>query len=224
MHATVHLADLGFRTLRDWRRAMPRPGATAGLRYAVAPIPAPLGTRGPRPQFGRLGLIAFWDGAGSADRFLSGSIFERGWYAHLEPVRAVGAWPGLPEDLPVAPDPVHEGPSVVITIGRLRLLQAHRFFPASARAEQHVVASPGLTWGTGLANIERRTLATLSWWHDFAAMDGMARADGPHLHAMRKQSEKDFHHESAFIRFRPLAVAGSLEGRNPLPDLAGELG
>ena len=30
---------------------------------------------------------------------------------------------------------------------------------------------------------------------------------------------KPFHHESAFIRFRPLTLEGSLGGRNPLPSL-----
>lgn len=218
MLTTVHLADLGLRSYRRWRRAVPRPDTTPGLRYVMAPTPAPLGTRGPRPQFGRLGMLAFWDDDASARRFLDGTLFEAGWSAHLSPVRAIGTWPGLPVDLPTAPDPVHDGPSFVITLGRLRLTQAHRFFPTSAKAEAHVLASPGLTWASGAADPLRRTLATLSWWHDFTEMDRAVRGAGDHAAAMREQERKDFHHQSAFIRFRILDVTGRVEGPNSPPE------
>ena len=36
---------------------------------------------------------------------------------------------------------------------------------------------------------------------------------------MTEQARKDFHHESAFIRFRPVAVRGSLQGKNGVADL-----
>jgi hypothetical protein len=41
-------------------------------------------------------------------------------------------------------------------------------------------------------------------------------SDPRHSDAIDKQAAKDFHHQSAFIRFRPYAAEGSLDGKNPL--------
>ena len=90
---------------------------------------------------------------------------------------------------------------------------------AAPRAECHILASPGLTWATGLAAPERGTLFTVSWWHDHDAMDATVRGPGDHRRAMDRQAERDFHHRSAFVRFRPLAVDGSLIGRKGVEGL-----
>lgn len=222
MYATVHIADCGVRALPRLRRAAPKARSSPGLRYSLLAVPAPLATGAPRPQVGRFAHLAFWDDADAAARAFAGTAFDDGFEGlrlDLEPVRSIGSWPGIPSTLPTAPLAVHEGPAVVITIGRLRMLQAPRFFIASARAENHIVASPGLTWATGMAAPERRTVATVSWWHDQVSMGHAVRDTGGHRDAMARQAEKDFHHESAFTRFRPLAVSGSLEGRNPVTGL-----
>ncbi|MDG2027516.1 MAG: hypothetical protein P8J50_10420 [Acidimicrobiales bacterium] len=137
-----------------------------------------------------------------------------------EPVRAIGAWPGLPDDLPVAADDVHDGPSFVMTIGRLRLLEACRFLAASAPAEKQIIASLRLTWEHGAAAPERRIVMTVSWWQDAEAMATAVRGPGGHAEAMGRQAKKDFHHESAFIRFRPISSSGSLAGKHPIPELS----
>lgn len=223
MYATVHIADCGVRAQPRLRKAAPKARSTPGLRYSLSAVPAPLGTGVPRPQVGRFTHLAFWDDADAAARAFAGTAFDVGFEGlrlDLEPVRSIGSWPGIPSTLPSAPLAVHEGPAVIITIGRLRILQARRFFAASAQAEKHIVASSGLTWATGMAAPERRTLVTISWWHDQVAMGDAVRGPGGHRHAMARQAEKDFHHESAFARFRPLAVSGSLDGRNPVGGLA----
>lgn len=222
MHLTVHLAEPGVRGVPALRRARPS-SDTPGLRYAVAAVPAPLGSGGTRPMLGRVVHLGFWDDADAAEAAFAGTAWAPGEFTGVridaEPVRAVGTWPGLPDVLPSAPDPVHDGPSFVLTIARLRLLQARRFFVAGSMAENHVIASPGLTWGVGAAALEQRTLMTLSWWHDFGAMATTVRAPGGHADAMARQAEKDFHHESAFVRFRPLAATGSLGGKHPVPEM-----
>lgn len=229
MLATVHIADRGLRGMRSWRRDAPARGSRAGLIDALVATPAPLGGGVlPRAQLGRLTLIAFWADADAAERGLAGTEWASpsfdGLSMQLEAVRMIGAWPGVDEELPSHPDTTHtdtthDGAAAVITIGRLRLREARRFMVAGAAAERHVIASPGFTWGTGLASLERGTLLTLSWWHDQAAMVEMARGAGAHADAMAEQAERDFHHESAFIRFRPVEVRGSLGGRNPVDGL-----
>ncbi len=222
MYATIQIASTPVRRALALRREAPRAGKTPGLGYSTVAVAAPLGTGIPRPQLGRSTLLAFWESPDHAAEGLQGpwadAAFE-GLRIDAAPERGVGSWPGVPPDLPTAAEPLHEGPAVVITLGRLRLLQARRFFAASARAEQQILASPGLTWATGLATPERRSVFTLSWWHDQAAMDATVRGAGDHRAAMAQQAEKDFHHESAFVRFRPVAVEGGLVGRNGVAGL-----
>jgi hypothetical protein len=217
VHATVLIAGGSARNAVSLRRGVPRRASTDGLRYSAVATAAPLGTGLPRPQFGRATLVAFWDDAEAADAGLTGrwsaDEFD-GLRIDATAERAIGSWPGVPADLPTAPESLHPGPLLVITVGRLRLLQAPRFFRAGTKAERHILASSGLTWATGLAVPERRTLFTVSWWHDQAAMDVTVRGVGNHRDAMTEQAKKDFHHESAFIRLRPVEVTGALQGRN----------
>jgi spheroidene monooxygenase len=43
--------------------------------------------------------------------------------------------------------------------------------------------------------------------------------DGPHQAAVRADRAHPFQHEQAFVRFRPLASAGSWDGRDPVAEL-----
>ncbi|MGZ6999137.1 MAG: spheroidene monooxygenase, partial [Acidimicrobiia bacterium] len=104
---------------------------------------------------------------------------------------------------------------VVLTLGRLRLSQAGRFLRTSARAEAAALRAPGLIWGTGLARPPY--VATCSLWDGQDAIAGYAFAgSGAHPAAIATDREQPFHHQQAFIRFRPVAERGSLGGRNPL--------
>jgi hypothetical protein len=44
--------------------------------------------------------------------------------------------------------------------------------------------------------------------------------DGTHQAAVNADRAKPFHHESAFVRFRPYASEGSWDGRDPLAEMA----
>jgi hypothetical protein len=69
--ASVHVADVGARSALAVLRKAPKPGSTAGLRHANVALTAPLsGSVLPSPSFGRVGLIAFWDGETALDGFL----------------------------------------------------------------------------------------------------------------------------------------------------------
>ena len=218
MLASVHVADVGVgQALKTLRR---RPTAP-GLRTAEVALAARFThSKLPNIDVGRVALIAFWDDDDALDRFLAESPFAArlagGWYARLDPLRAFGAWPGLPEDVPRPRTVTHDGPAVVITLGRLRLPQAPRFLRTSARAEARVVDSPGLVWATGLARPP--FFSTCSVWESGDALSAYAYgSDGPaHSDAIAADRAKPFHHRSAFIRFRPYASSGGLGGRNPL--------
>src|SRR5215213_9786264 len=140
MIASVHIADVGVRRALPLLRRSPAPGSEPGLRHADVALTAPLGASVlPKPDLRRVGLVAFWDDDDALDRFLERSSLAAaladGWHVRLEPTRLWGTWPGVPDDLPRPRQAPHDGPAVVLTLGRLRLTQAPRFFRTSARAE-----------------------------------------------------------------------------------------
>jgi hypothetical protein len=162
-------------------------------------------------------LIAFWDDEEAAAAFaedhpVGQRYADNGFRVVLRPLRAFGTWPGLPDDLPRARKAMHDGPVLVTTLGRLRVTQAGRFFRASRPAERSAVAAPGFVWGTAASRPP--FMATVSLWSDDEAAAAYAYGDpeAGHPRAISEQRRKDFHHESAFIRYAPLAITGSVRG------------
>ena len=223
MIASVHLADVGLRSALGVLRRAPRSASTPGLRHANVALTAPLsGSVLPSPAFGRVGLVAFWDDDDALDRFLSdhpmAATLAGGWHVRLDPLRASGSWPGLPSDVPTKHDVELDGPAAVLTLGRLRLTQTVRFFRASAKAEGAVVEAEGLIWATGLARPP--FVSTFSLWQTTEALSTYAygHREPAHTGAIAAHRLEPFHHESAFIRFRPYDSKGTLGGRNPLAE------
>lgn len=222
MIVSVHLADVGRYAALGVLRRRPDPAEVPGLRYAEIAIAAPLGGGLlPRPQLGRVGLIAAWNDDRALDDFLtSHPLAERladGWHVRLEPLRASGAWLALP-DLPKNERPVDEDePVAVLTLGRLRFRRTAPFLRTSAAAEEQAVADTALLASTGLAR-PPRLVATFSLWRTAAAMRAYAYGQtGPaHLAAIQAHRARPFHHESLFARFRPYAAQGTWDGRDPL--------
>lgn len=219
MLATVHAVDLGPGTAL---RTLLRPPSTEqvpGLRWAQVALLAPLAMAGP-PPVRRVGLFAFWDDDAAVDRFVAedpvAARFAGGLRARLRPLRAYGAWPGLPDDLTRSRSVPHDGPVVVFTLGRLRLSQGVRFLRASRPAERAAIAHPGMVWGSAAARPP--FVATVSIWSDTASDVDYAYGSAPpdHDEAIRAQRRKDFHRQSAFVRFAPTELAGDLTGTNPL--------
>lgn len=223
MIASVHIADVGPRRAVRLLRVPPKPAEVPGLRDAHVALTAPLSASVlPRPDLRRVGLVAFWDDDEALDRFLVGSdwsaALDDGWRVRLEPLRLWGSWPAVPDDLPRSRNVEHDGPAAVLTLGRLRLTQAVRFFRASARAEGRAVEAPGMIWSTGLARPP--FVATCSLWSstDALATYAYGRREPAHPDAIAADRARPFHHRSAFVRFRPYASEGRLDGRNPLAE------
>ncbi|MEY2430280.1 MAG: hypothetical protein QOC92_5 [Acidimicrobiaceae bacterium] len=224
MIASVHIADIGIRSALAAVRKVPKPGSIEGLRTASVGIAAPFSKHRKPPMLGRVGLVSLWDDDAALDRFQAQHPLAKkladGFVVRLEPLRAFGAWPGLPADVPSERSVEYRGPAVVLTLARLRLTQTVRFLRASGKAEAKVATAPGLIWATALARPP--FLATCSLWEDTRSLSTYAygHADTRHSDVITAQAKKDFHHESAFIRFRPYGVHGSLDGRNPLEEHA----
>jgi hypothetical protein len=225
MIVSLHLADVGPGSAAAVLLRPPRPGAVPGLTYAETTATAPLGAPLlPPTQLGRVGLIAAWEDDGALDRFLRShpvaARFAGGWMTRLQPLRVSGAWAGMP-GLPAKALPVDDSEPVgVLTLGRLRLLRTGPFRRSAVPAESDAIADGALLAGTGLAR-PPRLVATFSLWRSAAAMRAYAYdRDGTHQAAVNADRAKPFHHESAFVRFRPYASEGSWDGRDPLAEVA----
>jgi hypothetical protein len=175
----------------------------------------------PALQPGRVGLIAAWENDAAFDLFwASHPLAHRlagGWHVRLEPLRTSGSWSELP-DLPGQERPVDPSePVAVLTLGRPRLSRIGSFLPTSAAAEGQALGEPALLASTALARFPR-LVATFSLWRTAEAMRSYAygQAGQAHLQAIHAQRARPFHHESAFIRFRPYAAQGMWDGRDPL--------
>jgi hypothetical protein len=221
---SVHIAELGPRAaLGTVLRSRPQ---TAGLRYAETTITARLGGGLlPAPDFGRVGLLAAWDDDAALDAFLGTDPLARrlagGWHVRLRPVRVAGAWPELPGLPRHDPEADADGPVAVLTLGRLRLRRVASFLRTNQPAADHAMGDPALIAGTALAR-PPRLVATFSLWSDVPAMRRYVTEDDcGHSAAVRNHGRDPFHHESAFIRFRPYAAAGRWDGVEPLAAAAG---
>ncbi|HEV3095219.1 MAG TPA: hypothetical protein VGY30_12005 [Solirubrobacteraceae bacterium] len=223
MILSAHIADVGPRTAAGLLRDRPE-RRVDGLRYAEIALAAPLGAHLlPRLNLGRVGLIACWEQEAQLDRFLANDPLAKrlsgGWHVRLQPLRMVGGWREL-EDLPNSGDPAGDDePVAIITLARFRHSQLPRFLRASAGAEGQAVGDPALVASTGLGR-PPRFAATFSLWRSVAEMRAYVTGrQGPeHAAAMRQHAAKPFHHESAFLRFRPYGAEGTWDGREPLSE------
>ena len=221
MIATVHIADIGAAQAVRTLLRPPSPKGTPGLRHADIGLAAPLsGERRSSPNVGRVVLVGFWDDVDAVDRFEANdpvaARLAGGWRVRAKPLRRFGSWPGLPDDVSTKRGTEYAGPSLVLTLGRLRLRRARDFLRASAAAEAAVCEAPGVVWATAAARPP--FVATCSLWESTEALSAYAYGDGDagHPRAMAADRAHPFHRRSAFVRFEPLSVSGSLGGKNAM--------
>lgn len=221
MIVSVHIAEGGVRRSLGLLRKGARPLDAPGLRYSEAAGLVPLaGKAPPLPPRGTI-LISSWDDDDALDRFLAEHPID-GYHVRMRATRIVGAWPDMP-GLPTEEVPMDEDePATVLTLGRPRKRTLLRFARTSRPAERLAVDHPGMAAGTAAARLPR-FVATFSIWRTVREMRDYAlgRPDPSHLDAIKANRATPFHHQDAFVRFRPYASAGAWKGRDPLAGLPG---
>ena len=222
MIVSVHIAEQGVRRSLGLLRKGRRPLDAPGLRYAEAAGLVPLAARvPPLPPRGTI-LISSWDDDDALDRFLEANPID-GYNVRMRATRIVGAWPDMPE-LPTEEEAMEtDEPAAVLTLGRPRLLRFPPFVRTSRPAEKLARDHPALVKGTAAARLPR-FVATFSIWRTVSEMRDYAlgRPDARHLNAIKADRKKSFHHQEAFVRFRPYASSGSWGGRDPLAAIRSE--
>ncbi|TIC88658.1 hypothetical protein E8D34_03000 [Nocardioides sp. GY 10113] len=225
---SYHLAELPARTTARAMARPPRPGQVPGLRHAEVLAFMQLGAPTAsleRMQLRRVAVFARWEEEGALDRFLEhhplGIALSTGWHVRMEFLRRYGTLACLP-DLPTKAGDWDRGePVVAVTLARLQLPQLPRFLKWGKPVERLVVSHPGATIALAAMRPPRH-FSTFSIWRSVEEMTAMVHGHSDvenrevHAAAMREQARRDFHHESAFMRFRPLAEHGRWQGRDRL--------
>lgn len=222
---TFHLAELPAKVTA---RALWRPPSTAsvpGLDHAEclalmrlgAPVLSP-----DRLQLRRVAVFAQWRDDEAVERFLAedslGRCLAEGWHVRLQFLRRWSRLAALP-DLPARDGSWDQDePVVAVTVARMRLPEVPRFLQWGRPVERFVRDHPGTTLALA-AYRPPRTIATFSVWRTVGEMEemvhGRSHVAGPERHtaAMAERKRRDFHHEFATFRFRPLSEHGAWEGR-----------
>ncbi|WP_313405008.1 hypothetical protein [Aeromicrobium sp.] len=178
-----------------------------------------------RLQLRRLAVFAQWQDEPTLERFLThdplGRSLATGWHVRLEFLRrwsSIAAFAGLPTR---AGAWRQEDPVVAVTLARMRVPEVPRFLHHGRPVERLVRDHPGAT--LAVAGFRPpNTISTFTVWHSTRQMldmvHGRSNVAEPmrHAAAMRERERRDFHHEFATFRFRPLSEHGSWEGRTGL--------
>lgn len=175
-----------------------------------------------RMQLRRLAVFAQWRDEPALERFLAEDALGRhlagGWHVRMDFLRrwsSLRALPDLPESVG---EWEPEEPVVAVTVARMRIREVPRFLHWGKPVERLVRDHPGVT--LALAGFRPpRTISTFSIWRSVREMEEMVygRSSVPeskrHVAAMAERKRRDFHHEFATFRFRPLSEHGAWEGR-----------
>ncbi len=222
---SFHLATVPAAVGARWLLRGPSHEGTPGLDHAEclalmrlgAPVVSP-----DRLQLRRLAVFAQWRDEEALERFLGedegGRLLATGWHVRLEFLRrwsTIEALPGLPVR---AGRWDQDEPVVAVTLARMRLPRLPRFLRWGRPVERQVRDHPGVTLGVAALR-PPRTISTFSVWRSVQEMEDMvhgrsaAPAPDRHVAAMAERERRDFHHEFATYRFRPLSEHGSWDGR-----------
>lgn len=225
---SFHLAQLPATVTA--RALLRPPDDVPGLRHAECLAMMRLGSPIVSPerlQLRRLAMFAAWDDAAALDRYLGTDALGRrlaaGWHVRLQYLRRYGEVAALAPLPRRAGDWDQDEPVVAVTLARLRLPELPRFLHWGRPVERLVAGHPAAVFSTA-AMRPPRTFSTFSIWTSVREMTSMVHgrrddvAEAPsHTVAMAEQRRREFHHESAFMRFRPLSEHGTWQGRTLLP-------
>jgi hypothetical protein len=199
--------------VRSLRDALP-PGMRAVFALGTAHFVARVR---PAPTPRRIAVLAGWQGdveAGWADRLGAGA--REHWHIEAEVVRAAfsDAWRGWSPDATGAHPLDPDEPALILISGELHARYVPAFTHDAAGAVAHAFASPGYLGGLAIASSPLNT-TSCSCWRSYREAREYAFRPGGHLDALRRDRARGHHRTEYFLRLRPLAERGTLDGAAP---------
>jgi spheroidene monooxygenase len=110
------------------------------------------------------------------------------------------------------PAPLSEVPIAAITRASIKPRHVRAFWRLSPPAEASLAQAEGCLLAAGLGEAPLLRQCTFSLWRNTEAMDAYARS-GAHQQAIRAAYGGGYFSESMFVRFVPLLLQGSWQGR-----------
>lgn len=179
-----------------------------------------------RPDFSRYGLLAVWESAMAADRFIAGAPLMQeyrrraceDWSVWLEPYDSRGAWDGSNPFQPSAPL-ARPGPVAVLTRASIRWSRLRSFWAAVPSTTGGLDRAPGLLASVGTGETPVIRPATFSVWRSESDLVTYAYGDPHHAEVIRRRADERWYTEELFARFSPIRSEGTWKGHDPLAGL-----
>jgi hypothetical protein len=112
-------------------------------------------------------------------------------------------------------------PALILISGELRARYVASFARDAAGAVAHAFEHPGYLGGLAITSSPLNT-TSCSCWRTYADARDYAYGPGGHRHAMQRDRARGHHRTEYFLRLRPLAERGSLDGAAPLASALGQ--
>lgn len=172
----------------------------------------------------RWALFAVWEDERALDAFLAASPVVDRWErlaaerydVGLRPVRAHGAWSGVPLFADAHGTLAAGDPVAILTRASIRPRRLVPFYRAIASPANDLLGQPGLLASVGVGEWPVARQATFSLWSTLGDAQAYAYRRDDHRAVVRRTREQDWYAEELFARFAPFRSAGTWDGVDPL--------
>jgi hypothetical protein len=184
------------------------------------------GTFDLHPDWQQWGLLAVWNDRETFNKFdKSGFVAtwwdklatER-WTVLLEPLQSHGKWDGkAPFDNPNIAD--YTGIVAVLTRATIRFNKLKAFWSNVDSVANIMASAPGYVTSFGIGEAPVYRQATFSIWKSVDDVKNFAYASMEHAEVIKKTRDENWYSEELFVRFKPIASFGTINGKDPLENL-----
>ncbi len=134
----------------------------------------------------------------------------------LEPIEGHGTWDKKEIFGSLPKNTGYDDIICILTRATIRVKKLKNFWKNVNSVALQMSVAPGFITSVGIGEMPFIKQATFSIWQSKAHMKQFAYNMQQHAEVIRKTRKENWYSEDMFIRFKPLAVYGSLRGINPL--------